>query len=50
MSRLNTLGFRATVTLEQGMRDLLEWARGAEAKDRVRLADAQLRKRGLRIE
>ena len=50
VSRLNTLGFRATVTLEQGMRDLLEWARGAEAKDRVRLADAQLRKRGLRIE
>ena len=49
VSRLSSLGFKATVTLERGMRDLMEWARGVEAKDRVRLADAQLRKRGLRV-
>lgn len=47
--RLGSLGFKAAITLEQGMRDLIEWARGVEARDRVKLADAELRKKGLRV-
>lgn len=41
------LGFEASVTLEQGMTDLLEWLGGQEAVDRVDQATGELAARGL---
>jgi dTDP-L-rhamnose 4-epimerase len=41
------LGFRAQVTLEDGMRDLIQWLRGQEAVDRVDHAAGELAARGL---
>lgn len=41
------LGFEATTTLEDGMRDLLEWLAGQEAVDRVEDATSALAVRGL---
>jgi dTDP-L-rhamnose 4-epimerase len=41
------LGFKAEVTLEDGMRDLLEWLVDQEAEDRVDGATAELAARGL---
>lgn len=49
VSKLRSLGFKASVSLEQGMRDLIEWAKTVKAKDRHRFADAQLLKKGLRL-
>jgi dTDP-L-rhamnose 4-epimerase len=41
------LGFRAQVSLEDGMRDLIQWLRGQEAVDRVEHAAGELAARGL---
>jgi dTDP-L-rhamnose 4-epimerase len=41
------LGFRARVSLEDGMRDLIQWLRGQEAVDRVDHAAGELAARGL---
>lgn len=41
------LGFRARVSLEDGMRDLIQWLRGREAVDRVDHAAGELAARGL---
>lgn len=49
VSKLSSLGFKASTGLEQGMHDLIEWAKGVKAKDRHRFADAQLLKKGLRV-
>lgn len=49
ISRIEKLGFRPKVDFEKGMKELIEWARCVEAKDKVELADAKLIKKGLRI-
>jgi len=41
------LGFRASVSLEDGMRDLVRWLADQEAVDRVELATSELADRGL---
>jgi dTDP-L-rhamnose 4-epimerase len=41
------LGFRASVSLEDGMRDLVRWLADQEAVDRVELATTELAQRGL---
>ena len=41
------LGFRAQVTLEEGMDELLQWLETQAAEDRVDHARAELEKRGL---
>ena len=47
ITRLSRLGFRPLVTLEQGLRELVEWGRNAEAEDRVETAARELESRGL---
>ena len=42
-----TLGFRPRVTFEQGMEELVEWARDQEAVDGFAKAQAELQQRGL---
>ncbi len=41
------LGYRPRIAFDQGMRDLVAWGRGAEAKDYFARADRELRRRGL---
>ena len=41
------LGFRAAVSLEDGMKDLVGWVAAQEAVDRVELATTELAERGL---
>lgn len=41
------LGFRASVTLEDGLKELCEWSAGAEAVDRVERATEELAAHGL---
>jgi dTDP-L-rhamnose 4-epimerase len=41
------LGFQAQVSLEDGMRELIQWLRGQEAVDRVEHAAGELAARGL---
>jgi dTDP-L-rhamnose 4-epimerase len=41
------LGYGPRVTFDAGMRELIEWSRRAEAKDRFEQAASELRKRGL---
>ncbi len=41
------LGYRPRVAFDHGMRDLVAWGRGAEAKDYFARADRELRRRGL---
>jgi dTDP-L-rhamnose 4-epimerase len=43
----NLLGFESSVSLEQGMADLLEWLKYQEAEDRVEVATDELTTRGL---
>lgn len=46
-SRINALGWTARITFEDGMRQLVEWAAGQEAEDRVADAHGELVRRGL---
>jgi dTDP-L-rhamnose 4-epimerase len=46
-SKLRALGFKPGYTLEQGLRELVEWGRQVEAKDRVQAAALELETRGL---
>ena len=41
------LGYRSEVSLEDGMRELLDWLRTQEATDSVESAAAELERRGL---
>ena len=41
------LGFEPRVSFEDGMRELIEWSREAEATDRFDIAAQELRDRGL---
>jgi dTDP-L-rhamnose 4-epimerase len=41
------LGYEPAVGFDAGMRELIEWSRKAEAKDKFAEAAAELRKRGL---
>lgn len=41
------LGYRPRVSFEDGMRELVEWGRDAEARDYFARADRELRRRGL---
>ena len=41
------LGFRASMSLEEGMRDLVRWLADQEAVDRVEVATTELAQRGL---
>jgi dTDP-L-rhamnose 4-epimerase len=43
------LGFRSTITLEDGMRDLVGWLADQEAVDRVEAATTELVERGLTL-
>jgi len=47
VSRLRVLGFAPSVTLEQGLRDLVAWGQQVEAEDRVETAAQELEARGL---
>ena len=47
VSRLRALGFVPSVTLEDGLRDLVAWGRQVEAQDRVETAAQELEARGL---
>jgi dTDP-L-rhamnose 4-epimerase len=44
---LAALGFRPSVSLEEGLRDLVEWGRTVPAEDRVEQAARELEARGL---
>lgn len=46
-ARLRALGFAPSVTLEQGLKDLVAWGQTVEAKDQVEAAARELEKRGL---
>ena len=46
-SRLRRLGFTPSTALEDGLRELVEWGRRAEAQDRVEEAAKELEARGL---
>ena len=48
ISKIRRLGFSPKVTLEEGLRDLVSWGRGARAIDRLEEADRELLERGLR--
>lgn len=47
ISRLSSLGFRPSVGLEQGLRELTEWGKTVEAVDAVERAAKELEVRGL---
>jgi dTDP-L-rhamnose 4-epimerase len=47
ISAIRTLGFAPSVTLEDGLRELVEWGRAAAAEDRVEAAAKELEIRGL---
>ena len=47
VSKLRALGFAPSVTLEEGLRDLVTWGRQVEAEDRVEQAAKELEARGL---
>ncbi|MBI1953054.1 MAG: NAD-dependent epimerase/dehydratase family protein [Candidatus Omnitrophica bacterium] len=47
ISKIQALGYRPRVTLEEGLRDLAAWGQGVEAVDRVDRADRELQERGL---
>lgn len=47
VSKLTALGFKPSVTLEQGLRELVAWGNTVEAKDRVDAAAKELEARGL---
>lgn len=47
ISKLQALGFTPSVTLEDGVRDLVAWGRQVEASDRVEEAARELEARGL---
>jgi len=49
ISGLRKLGFKPKVDFEQGMKELIEWARFIKAKDKVEFADSLLVKKGLRV-
>jgi dTDP-L-rhamnose 4-epimerase len=46
-SKLRALGFRPSVGLEEGLRELVEWGRTVQADDRVEAAARELESRGL---
>ena len=41
------LGYRPSMSFEEGMRELVEWSRGQQAEDMVEQANEELRKKGL---
>jgi dTDP-L-rhamnose 4-epimerase len=43
------LGFEAEVTLEEGIRELVEWLADRSAEDRVETARVELQSRGLAL-
>ncbi len=43
----NKLGFEPKWSFEDGMQELIDWARGAESEDKVMAATDELRKKGL---
>ncbi|MBI3312372.1 MAG: nucleoside-diphosphate-sugar epimerase, partial [Candidatus Omnitrophica bacterium] len=47
ISKLRRLGFQPSVSLEDGLRDLVAWGRTVEAEDRVEEAAKELEVRGL---
>ncbi len=47
ISKLQALGFRPSVSLEEGLRGLAAWGRGVDAEDRVEAAAKELEARGL---
>jgi len=48
LTRANAvLGFEPTISLDQGLDDLLDWAHGQEAADRFATAERELTERGL---
>ena len=47
ISKLRALGFSPSVTLEEGLRELVAWGRQVKAEDRVEAAAKELESRGL---
>ena len=47
ISKIQALGFRPRVALEEGLRELVKWGQGVEAVDRVDRAARELEERGL---
>jgi dTDP-L-rhamnose 4-epimerase len=47
ISKLRALGFRPSITLEEGLRELVAWGREVVAEDRVEQATQELQARGL---
>ncbi|MBI5154294.1 nucleoside-diphosphate sugar epimerase, partial [Candidatus Poribacteria bacterium] len=46
-SRINALGWRSRVRLEDGIRELVEWTATQQAEDRIEAAHRELVARGL---
>jgi len=47
IAKLRALGFAPSISLEEGLRDLVAWGRETEARDRVEEAASELEVRGL---
>lgn len=47
ISKIQSLGFKPRIALEEGMKDLVEWGMQAEAEDKAELAQTELSERGL---